>query len=113
MPDVSTQSARPDVVREDLDFDVLFVGAGPSNLAGLWRLLDRGEARRLTGLTIGLIEKGDEIGDHAFSGAVLDPSALEELCPDYRERGFPQEGVVAKEEVWLFTERGGALVIMP
>ena len=40
MPDFTTQSARPDVDREDLEFDVLFVGAGPSNLAALWRLLD-------------------------------------------------------------------------
>jgi len=114
MRDFSTQSARPDVVREDLDFDVLFVGGGPGNLAGLWRLLDRIEAhnarpgvKRLEGLTIGLIEKGDDFGDHAFSGAVLDPAALLELCPDYRERGFPAEGFVTKEEVWLFTQRGG------
>ncbi len=64
MRDFSTQSARPDVEREDLDFDVLFVGAGPSNLAGLWRLLDNIEAhnkkpgvKKLEGLTIGLIEK--------------------------------------------------------
>ncbi len=107
MPDFSTQSARPDVEREELEFDVLFVGGGPGNLAGLWRLLDLVEARKLTGLTIGLIEKGDEIGDHAFSGAVLDPAALEELCPDYRERGFPVEGTVSREEVWYFTQRGG------
>jgi len=113
MPEFSTQHARPDVEREDLEFDVLFVGAGPSNLAGLWRLLDLVEARGLTGLTIGLIEKGDEIGDHAFSGAVLDPAALEELCPDWAERGFPLEGRVAKEEVWYFTQRGGLKAPFP
>jgi electron-transferring-flavoprotein dehydrogenase len=120
MEDFSTQSARPGVEREELEFDVLFVGAGPSNLAGLWRLLDlieahnaRPGAERLEGLTIGLIEKGDEIGDHAFSGAVLDPAALRELCPDYRERGFPSEGEVTREEVWLFTERGGLRAPVP
>jgi len=113
MPDFSTQSARPSVVREALDFDVLFVGAGPSNLAGLWRLLDLVEARKLTGLTIGLIEKGDEIGDHAFSGAVLDPAALVELCPDYLDRGFPVEGTVAHEEVWYFTQRSGLRAPFP
>ena len=114
MRDFSTQPARPGVEREELEFDVLFVGAGPSNLAGLWRLLDLIEAhnakpgvRKLEGLTIGLIEKGDAVGDHAFSGAVLDPRALAELCPDYAERGFPSEGEVRQEEVWLFTERGG------
>ena len=114
MRDFSTQSVRPAVEREELDFDVLFVGGGPSNLAGLWRLLDLLEAhnatpgaRKLEGLTIGLIEKGDEIGDHAFSGAVLDPTALRELCPDFLERGFPSEGEVRSEEVWLLTQRGG------
>ncbi len=83
MHDFSTQSARPGVDREELEFDVLFVGGGPSNLTAMWRLLDllearnkSGEGRKLEGLTIGLIEKGDEIGDHAFSGAVLDPRAL-------------------------------------
>jgi electron-transferring-flavoprotein dehydrogenase len=111
----STQSARLGVEREELGFDVLFVGAGPANLTALWRLLDlleahngRAGAKKLEGLTIGVIEKGDSIGDHAFSGAVLDPRALLELCPDYMERGFPSEGAVGREEVWLFTsERGG------
>ena len=122
MPDYSTQSARGDVSREELEFDVLFVGAGPANLTALWRLLDlmeahnkRDGAKKLEGLTVGLIEKGDAIGDHAFSGAVLDPRALVELCPDYMERGFPSEGVVAREEVWLFTgERSGfKLPVLP
>lgn len=114
MHDFSTQSARPDVDREELEFDVLFVGAGPSNLTGLWRLLDlieannrRPGAKKLEGLTIGLIEKGDEIGDHAFSGAVLDPSALKELVPDFMAKGFPSEGEVTSEEVWMLTERSG------
>ena len=120
MRDFSTQSSRPGVEREELEFDVLFVGAGPSNLAGLWRLLDLIEAHnaipgahKMEGLTIGLIEKGDEIGDHAFSGAVLDPAALAELCPDYLERGFPCEGTVKEEEVWLFTQRSGFRAPVP
>lgn len=120
MRDFTTQSVRPGVVREELEFDVLFVGGGPSNLAGLWRLLDLIEAhnaqpgaKKLEGLTLGLIEKGDEIGDHAFSGAVLDPTALLELCPDYQERGFPSEGEVQAEEVWLFTARGGFRTPVP
>jgi electron-transferring-flavoprotein dehydrogenase len=115
MHDFSTQSARLDVDREELEFDVLFVGGGPSNLTALWRLLDLLEAqngteggRKLEGLTIGLIEKSDELGDHAFSGAVLDPRAMKELCPDFLQRGFPTEGEVLQEEVWLFTgNRGG------
>ncbi|MDP2876367.1 MAG: hypothetical protein Q8O00_09300, partial [Holophaga sp.] len=115
MRDFSTQSARPNVEREDLDFDVLFVGGGPANLTSLWRLLDLIEAhnaregsKKLEGLTIGLIEKADEIGDHAFSGAVLDPIALKELCPEFLKLGFPTEGEVTQEQVWLLTsERSG------
>jgi len=103
------------VARGELEFDVLFVGGGPANLAGLWHLLNlieahnlRAGSKKLEGLTIGLIEKADEIGDHAFSGAVLDPIALKELCPDFLKQGFPSEGVVSREEVWLLTsERGG------
>jgi electron-transferring-flavoprotein dehydrogenase len=122
MRDFSTQSIRAGVEREELEFDVLFVGGGPGNLAGLWRLLDLIEARNarpgaaplpLPPLTIGLIEKGEAIGDHAFSGAVLDPRALAELCPDFLERGFPTEGPVRTEEIWLLTERGGLKAPLP
>ena len=112
MPDLSTQHLRADVAREELEFDVLFVGAGPANLAALWRLLDLIEAhnsdpseKKLEGLTIGIIEKADAIGDHSFSGAVMDPRALAELCPDYMGKGFPSEGEVEHEEVWLFTSQ--------
>lgn len=115
MPDYSTQSVRAGVEREELEFDVLFVGAGPANLAAMWQTLNlieahnkNNEAKKLEGLTIGIIEKGDAIGDHSFSGAVLDTSALAELCPDYIDRGFPSEGEVDREEVWLFTsDRSG------
>jgi electron-transferring-flavoprotein dehydrogenase len=115
MPDYSTQPFRVGVKREELEFDVLFVGAGPANLTALWRLLDLIEAhnsqdrvQKLEGLTIGIIEKGDAIGDHALSGAVLDPKALVELCPDSLGMGFPTEGEVGHEEVWLFTsDRSG------
>lgn len=121
MRDFSTQSVRTGVERDELEFDVLFVGAGPSSLAGLWQLLKQikkhnaqPEAKKLEGLTIGLIEKGDSIGDHAFSGATLDPIALSELCPDYKERGFPIETEVKQEEVWLLTQRSGfKLPIVP
>lgn len=114
MRDFSTQSIRTGVERDELAFDVLFVGAGPSNLAGLWQLLKnikkhnaKPGTRKIDGLTIGLVEKGDNIGDHAFSGAVLDTSALKELCPNYEEMGFPNENKVKQEEVWLLTQRSG------
>ncbi|MCL1908719.1 MAG: electron transfer flavoprotein-ubiquinone oxidoreductase [Holophagaceae bacterium] len=115
MPDYSTQSMRVGVEREELEFDVLFVGAGPANLTAMWRTLDlieahnkKNDVKKLEGLTIGIIEKGDAIGDHSFSGAVLDPRAMAELCPGYMDIGFPSEGEVRHEEVWFFTsERNG------
>nr|WP_320133217.1 electron-transfer flavoprotein:ubiquinone oxidoreductase [uncultured Holophaga sp.] len=108
--------------REELALDVLFVGGGPACLAALWRLLDLVEAhnrrpgvRKLEGLCFGLIEKAEGFGDHAFSGAILDPSSLRELCPDFLARGFPSEGVVQAEEVWvLSSDHGGVkLPVLP
>ena len=104
----SRHPEREAIEREILDFDVLYIGGGPANLISLWHLLNqieeaKKEGKTLPSLTIGLIEKGDQIGDHIFSGAVLDPQALEEAMPDYLERGFPTEGRVQREEVWLLT----------
>ncbi len=109
----SQNPQREELEREVLDFDVLYVGGGPGNLISLWHLLNKIDEAKKNGqliapLTIGLIEKGDQIGDHIFSGAVLDPRAIEEAMPDYLERGFPSEGCVTQEEVWFLTsERQG------
>ena len=71
--------------RDQLEVDVLFVGAGPASLAGAIRL---GPARaRQAGreLEILVIEKGGEVGNHGISGAVMDPRALDELLPEWRD----------------------------
>jgi electron-transferring-flavoprotein dehydrogenase len=99
--------------RESLEADVLFVGGGPGSLSGalyLSRLVekhnrqvdDSGVGARLEPMIV-LIEKASEIGSHALSGAVLDPIALEELFPDYKERGCPIEAEVAKDDVYYLT----------
>lgn len=83
-----------------LDVDVLFVGGGPANLAGalrLTQLIAQYNERIASGERSGprlepqiaLIEKGRDVGAHAVSGALFDPRALEELLPDYRDRGVP------------------------
>ncbi|MFZ5480916.1 MAG: 4Fe-4S dicluster domain-containing protein [Myxococcota bacterium] len=79
--------------REAMPVDVLFVGGGPACLAGAIRLMDlikahneSGAEPKLPELTIGLVDKGSEIGSHAISGAVLDPRALDELVPDWEKR---------------------------
>ena len=73
--------------------DVLFVGGGPACLAGAIRLFDlikahndAGAEPKLPELTIALMDKGSEIGSHAISGAVLDPTALNELIPDWKQQ---------------------------
>lgn len=99
--------------RETLEVDVLFVGAGPASLAGALRLrqlIDRHNAeanggRKLDEITIAVIEKGREIGSHIISGAVMDIRPLEELLPDFRERGAPLESEVTEEDVSYLTKR--------
>jgi electron-transferring-flavoprotein dehydrogenase len=75
--------------REKIDFDVVFVGGGPANLAGAIRLMQLAQAQGVA-LEVALIDKGAEIGSHAVSGAILNPIALQELMPDFREQGFPE-----------------------
>lgn len=88
--------------REKIDFDVLFVGGGPACLAGAIHLMQSAAKQRLN-LEVALIEKGSEIGAHALSGAILNPVALKELIPDYKERGCPIETTVRGDEFYFLT----------
>lgn len=103
--------------RQTLDVDVLFVGGGPANLAGALRLTqlvahhnERVSAGTASGPRldpqIALIEKGRDVGAHAISGALFDPAALEELLPDYRDRGFPLSVRVARHGLHYLTTNG-------
>ncbi len=94
-----------EIERESMPVDVIFVGGGPACLAGALHLMGLIEKHNETAPEdeqfeepmIGLIEKGSEIGSHAISGAVLDPRALTELIPDWRERDdFPLERTVER-----------------
>jgi electron-transferring-flavoprotein dehydrogenase len=101
------------VEREVLEVDVLFVGAGPAGLAGALHLQRKlaehnALARETGGRTlddpmVAVIEKADTIGAHTLSGAVVDPRALDELLPDWRETGAPLVPVV-KDELLLLTQ---------
>lgn len=89
--------------REQIDFDVLFVGGGPASLAGAIRLMQLSKQKGIN-LEVAIIEKGAEIGSHALSGAVLNPVALKELIPDFLERGCPIETTVREDEFYFLTE---------
>ncbi|MFO7496756.1 MAG: electron transfer flavoprotein-ubiquinone oxidoreductase [Desulfobacterales bacterium] len=90
------------IAREQIDFDVVFVGGGPACLAGAIRLMQLAGERGLTP-EVALVEKGAEIGAHALSGAVLNPIALQELIPDYIARGCPIEATVRGDEFYFLT----------
>jgi electron-transferring-flavoprotein dehydrogenase len=87
---------------ERIDFDVLFVGGGPANLAGAIHLVKAAKAKGIE-LEVALIEKGAEVGSHAISGAILNPIALAELIPDYLEKGCPIETTVRGDEFYFLT----------
>eukprot|EP00211_Chloroparvula_japonica_P001049 CAMPEP_0119119194 /NCGR_PEP_ID=MMETSP1310-20130426/788_1 /TAXON_ID=464262 /ORGANISM="Genus nov. species nov., Strain RCC2339" /LENGTH=572 /DNA_ID=CAMNT_0007108613 /DNA_START=281 /DNA_END=1999 /DNA_ORIENTATION=+ len=83
------------------DFDVVIVGAGPSGLAASIRL------KQLSGdrdLRIALVEKGSEVGAHILSGAVLQPTALNELIPDWKDKGAPIHTEAGEDHFYFLTK---------
>jgi len=94
-----------DETRESLEFDVLFVGGGPANLAGAIHLMNMAQKAGKE-LEVCLIEKAESIGSHSLSGAILDPVALQELMPDYLEKGCPIEQPKCSDEFYYLTPTG-------
>ena len=91
--------------RESMEFDVLIVGGGPGGLAAAIKLKQLAEAKGRE-LSVCLIEKGAEIGAHILSGAVMDPQALTELIPDWKEKGAPLNTAVTEDMMLFLTESG-------
>ena len=99
--------ARSD--REAMEFDVVIVGAGPAGLGAAIRLKQlAATAGRETSVCV--IEKGSEVGAHILSGAVLEPRALNELIPDWKEKGAPLNTPVSAEKFMFLTARGAFAV---
>ena len=101
-----------DQSREEFPFDVLFVGGGPANMAGAIHLLQLAQQKNLQ-IEVGLIEKGDAVGSHSLSGAILDPISLKELIPDYMEQGFPMETADCRDAFYYLTSGGQIIKGIP
>jgi len=102
-----------DIARDELELDVLFVGAGPAGLSGAIHLADRiaahneavaagGEGRALEP-SIAVIDKAAEPGAHQLSGAVLDPRGLDALIPSWRDEGCPIEAPVGEDALYFLS----------
>ena len=93
------------VERESMDFDVVIVGAGPAGLAAAIRIKQMA-AETGKDVSVVVLEKGSEVGAHILSGAVMDPRAMDELIPDWKEKGCPFETPVTKDTFLVLGEMG-------
>ena len=87
-----------------MEYDVVIVGAGPSGLAAACRLKQLNPE-----ITVCVVEKSSEVGAHILSGAVLEPRAMNELFPDWKERGAPLNIEVKKDKFFFYTGAKSAI----
>ncbi|MAY66438.1 MAG: electron transfer flavoprotein-ubiquinone oxidoreductase [Rhodospirillaceae bacterium] len=94
--------------RESMEFDVVIVGAGPSGLSAAIRICQLDPE-----VSVCVVEKGSEVGAHILSGAVLEPRALNELIPDWKEKGAPLNTPAGKDKFLLLGPAGAIRLPTP
>jgi electron-transferring-flavoprotein dehydrogenase len=90
--------------RDVMEYDVLIVGGGPAGLSAAIKIKQIA-TRENKEISVCLVEKGAEVGSHILSGAVIDPVALSELIPDWKEKGAPLNTKVTKDVFNLFSKK--------